>query len=89
MTSEFVLQVGREAIWVACLISLPVLLTGMIVGVLISIFQAVTQIQDQSLSFVPKLVVSILAIVLGGPWLLSKLVVFTVKIVGNLKCFIQ
>ena len=89
MTSEFVLQIGKEALWMASILAMPVLAAGMLVGVLISIFQAVTQIQDQSISFVPKLVISAAAIIAFGPWMLEKIVSFATHILGNLKFYIQ
>ena len=55
----------------------PVLIGSLLVGLLISIFQAVTQIQEQTLTFVPKLLVVVLILVIGGPWMLNKLVVLT------------
>jgi flagellar biosynthetic protein FliQ len=89
MTTEFVMQIGKEGLFVAFIMALPILAAGMIVGIIISIFQAVTQIQDQSLSFVPKLIVSIVAILIAGPWMLDKILTFTIKILGNLRFFIR
>ncbi len=89
MTIEFVMQIGKEGLFIAFIIALPILAAGMIVGIIISIFQAVTQIQDQSLSFVPKLIISVLAIIVAGPWMLDKIVTFTIRILGNLRYFIR
>ena len=60
----------------------PVLICSLLVGLLISIFQAVTQIQEQTLTFVPKLIVVITVLVVGGPWMLNKLVVLTSELFG-------
>ena len=89
MISEFVLQIGRESFGIAFMMAMPVLIAGMVVGVLISIFQAVTQIQDQSISFIPKLIASGLALIIAGPWMINKILLFTIKILGNLKYFIR
>jgi flagellar biosynthetic protein FliQ len=76
MTQKDVIDVGRHAILVALQLSLPVLLFGLIAGVLVSIFQAVTQIQEFTLTFVPKLLAVILALALFGSWMLSTMVHF-------------
>lgn len=89
MTTEFVFAIAKEGIWIAFLASAPVLVAGMVVGIVISVFQAVTQIQDQSISFVPKLVASVAVIALAGPWIVNKLIYFTAKILGDLKHFIR
>ena len=65
-------------VWIAG----PVLICSLLVGLLISIFQAVTQIQEQTLTFVPKLIVVITVLVVGGPWMLNKLVVLTSELFG-------
>lgn len=89
MTSEFVLQIAKECLIVAFMLSGPILIAGMVIGVLVSVFQAITQIQDQSISFVPKIVVSALAMIFAGPWMINKILTFTVKILGNLKYFVR
>lgn len=76
MTQKDIIDVGRHTILVAMQLSLPVLLFGLIAGVLVSIFQAVTQIQEFTLTFVPKLLAVILALALFGSWMLSTLVHF-------------
>ncbi|HZO91198.1 MAG TPA: flagellar biosynthesis protein FliQ [Chthonomonadaceae bacterium] len=76
MTQPEVLQIGRNALIVALQLSLPVLLFGLVAGVLVSIFQAVTQIQEFTLTFVPKLLAVVLALAIFGPWMLSTMVHF-------------
>lgn len=80
MTEAFVLEVARRAAWLILLISLPILGAGLIVGLVISIFQAATQIQEQTLTFVPKLIVTFLAIVLLLPWIMRLLISCTVEL---------
>ncbi len=77
MDTSQVTQVLRDAVGVAIRLSAPILLLGMFVGVLMAIIQAVTQIHEQSLSFVFKLIVVILFLVLGGGWMLRTLQEFT------------
>ncbi len=64
------------------------LILGLVVGLIISIFQATTQIQEQTLAFVPKIVAVLLALLLFGPWIITKLVDFTTQILGNLHMYI-
>ncbi len=77
MTDKDVLDIARTALIVALKLALPVLLMGLIAGVIVSIFQAVTQIQEFTLTFVPKLLAIILALAIFGPWMLSTMVHFT------------
>ncbi len=76
MTYEFVITFGKQAIETMLLVSLPVLGFSMAVGVIISVFQSVTQIQESTLTFVPKIVATFLAMLIFGSWMLSKLTYF-------------
>ncbi len=67
--TELAIGLGREAIWISLLISAPVLLAGMVVGLVIGLLQAVTQIQEQTVAFVPKIVVMVLVLSFTLPWL--------------------
>ena len=71
MTPEMVLDVGKEAGEIIILMSAPPLLAGLIIGLIISLFQAATQIQEMTLTFIPKLVGIGAALVIAGPWMLS------------------
>ena len=71
MNADIVLQIGREALWVATLLSAPILLTALGIGLLVGIVQAATQIQEMTLSFIPKLLGVAAALVIGGPWMLT------------------
>ena len=77
MTQRDVLEAGRHTIMIALQLSLPVLLCALIAGVLVSIFQAVTQIQEFTLTFVPKLAGIAIVLVVAGSWMLHQLVTFT------------
>ncbi|HRE54313.1 MAG TPA: flagellar biosynthesis protein FliQ [Candidatus Competibacter sp.] len=77
MTPETVLTLGQRALELGVLLSAPLLLSALVIGVLISLFQAATQINEMTLSFVPKLLVLVLVLVLAGPWMLELLVDFT------------
>lgn len=71
MTPSTVMEIGRQAIEATLVLSAPMLLAALIVGLIVSVFQAATQINEQTLSFIPKLVAVFLVIILAGPWLLS------------------
>jgi flagellar biosynthesis protein FliQ len=79
-----VLNIGRQCLMVTLQIALPILLFGLVAGVFVSIFQAVTSIQEFTLTFVPKLLAVILALALFGPWMLSTMVSFTVHVFSNM-----
>ena len=74
MTSQSVLTLAQQALEVTVLVSAPLLLTALAVGLLVSVFQAATQINEMTLSFIPKLLAMFGALVLGGPWMLETLV---------------
>lgn len=82
MTQAQVLEVGRQALWVLIQIALPVLIFGMVVGILVSLFQAVTQIQEVTLTFVPKIAAVAVALVIFGPWMLATMVAFMVRLLS-------
>ena len=74
MTSQFVLTMGRDALTLLLTISLPILNIIMAVGLVVSIFQAVTQIHEATLAFVPKLVAAVVVFTIAGPWMITTLV---------------
>ena len=89
MTYGVVLALGREAILVAMAAAGPVLLLGLVTGMVISIVQAVTQIQEPTLTFIPKIAASGFAILFFGPFILAVLADFTTRIFNNLGAFIR
>ena len=80
MTPDDVVAVGRQALEMTVLLSAPVLLASLVIGVLISVFQAVTQIQEQTLSFVPKFLAVILIFLFTLPWALDTLMGYTTEL---------
>ncbi|AIH03777.1 flagellar biosynthesis protein FliQ [Thermodesulfobacterium commune] len=89
MTDATILTLAKESIKLCILISGPFLLTALIVGLIISILQAVTQIQEMTLTFVPKILALIVVFVLTLPWLLKKLISFTENLILNIPNFIS
>ncbi|NEN85164.1 MULTISPECIES: flagellar biosynthesis protein FliQ [Paenibacillus] len=84
MSSEFVIKLAGEAVYTTLKASAPMMVLALTVGLIISVFQATTQIQEQTLAFVPKIVVVLLAILIFGPWILTTLVDFTYNLLNNL-----
>ena len=74
MTPQTILTLTQQAVWITALVSAPLLLTALVVGLLVSIFQAATQINEATLSFIPKLLAMFAALILAGPWMLAMLV---------------
>ncbi len=74
MTPESVMTLGRDAMGITLMIAAPILLTVLAIGLLVSIFQAATQINEQTLSFIPKLLGVFVALMFAGPWMLSTMV---------------
>ncbi len=77
MENDFVVEVVGQAIKITLMLSAPMLMGALIVGVLVSIFQAVTQINEQTLSFIPKILVIIAALVIFSPWMMETMVSYT------------
>ncbi|OQA04839.1 MAG: Flagellar biosynthetic protein FliQ [bacterium ADurb.Bin374] len=87
MTEFTLLEIMKETIYLSFMVALPMLAVGTIVGVIISIIQTATSIQDQSLSFIPKLLATFATLVAFGPWMLKTMMAFTVKLLGDLQMF--
>ena len=77
MENEFAIEVINQAIKVTLMLSAPMLIGALVVGVLVSIFQAVTQINEQTLSFIPKILVIIATLVIFSPWMMETMVTYT------------
>ncbi len=84
MTNDFALQLMSQLLWYALLIAAPVLGLTMLVGILVSVFQVVTQIQDVSLSFIPKMFVVGIVLAVFGPWMLKNMVEFSIFIITQI-----
>lgn len=84
MTPESVIHFGQQALYIAMLVGAPLLLTALVVGLVVGMFQAATQINEMTLSFIPKLVAMALVLLVAGPWMLRTLVDFTRNLILNL-----
>ena len=88
MSPEQVIHVGRQAVETVLLTAAPMLIAAMVIGLLISIFQAATQINEQTLSFVPRLLVMLLTLIWAGPWLVRELMEYTQNLIQNIPLLI-
>ena len=73
MSADYAVELGRDALLMVMLVSAPILGLGLLVGLLVSVFQATTQIQEQTLAFIPKIIAVFVAILIFGPWMLRLL----------------
>jgi len=84
MTPDLVGQIARDAIEITLFLSLPILGVGLVVGLLVSLFQAVTQIQEATLIFVPKIIVVFVMLLVLSPWMMRKMMFYTEQLIVNL-----
>ncbi len=84
MTQDFVVALGQNALSTALLIAAPMLISGLIVGLAISVFQAVTQMQEMTLTFIPKIIVVLLVVFIFLPWMLNTLITFTMGVFNSI-----
>ena len=88
MTTELAIEFSNNMLWTAILMAAPVLGLSMLVGLLVSMFQVVTQIQEMSLTFIPKLLTAALALIAFGPWMLDLLIEFARRLITNIPMYI-
>ena len=84
MTPESVMTIGRQAMEITLMVAAPMLLVALIIGLVVSIFQAATQINEATLSFIPKLVGIFVALVVAGPWILSVMLDYMRQVFTNI-----
>jgi flagellar biosynthetic protein FliQ len=88
MTPESVMALGRNAMEVTLMVAAPMLLVALIIGLIVSIFQAATQINEATLSFIPKLVGIFVALIVAGPWMLSVMLDYMRQVFGNIPAMV-
>ena len=84
MSQDSVVSICVSAMELALKVGLPLLLVGLIIGLVVSVFQAVTQIQEQTLSFIPKIIGLAVVLVVAGPWMLGQLITWTQDLYGQI-----
>jgi flagellar biosynthesis protein FliQ len=89
MTPETITTIGQHALWVTMLVGAPLLLSALAVGLLVGMFQAATQINEMTMSFIPKLLVIVAALVIAGPWMLGVLVDYTRQLMEQIPSLVS
>lgn len=89
MDQGIILDVAQEAIKTVLMISAPILGLGLLVGLIVSIIQATTQIQEATLSFIPKIIVISITLLIFGPWMMNTMYEFTVRLFENIPLYIK
>ena len=84
MNEDVVINVSMQAMQLAFKVALPLLLVGLVIGLVVSVFQAVTQIQEQTLTFIPKIVGMGVVLVVAGPWMLNQVVSYTQQLYSSI-----
>jgi flagellar biosynthetic protein FliQ len=89
MGEDIILQLGQDALKTMAMLSAPLLLSTLVIGLVISIFQALTQINENTLTFVPKMIVIALVLVLAGPWMMDVMKNYTVNLFDNMASIVR
>lgn len=89
MTPEFVIEFAKQAIVLTIYLSMPMLGLGLLAGLAISVFQAVTQVQEMTLTFVPKILAVFMGLLVAAPWMLDEMTSFTRRVIENIPMYIR
>lgn len=89
MSQQFIINLGREVFFTAVMVASPMLIAGLIVGVTISVIQTATSIQEQTLTFIPKIVAVVVSLILFLPWMMQTLLDFSVELINNIPDYIR
>jgi flagellar biosynthesis protein FliQ len=89
MTPEFVIEFAKQAIVLTIYLSMPMLGLGLLAGLVVSVFQAVTQVQEMTLTFVPKIIAVFLGLLFAAPWMLEEITSFTRRVIENIPLYIR
>jgi len=89
MNENIIIDIARDTLWLIIKVSAPMLITSLVIGLVISILQTVTSIQEQTLTFVPKVIAVFLIILLFGNWILTEVKDFTINLFMNINYYIQ
>lgn len=89
MNDDVVIQLGQDALKTLAMVSAPMLLSTLIIGLIISIFQALTQINENTLTFVPKMIVIAVVLIIAGPWMLDTLSTYTITLFENISTIVR
>lgn len=89
MTEELVIRLGQDALRTTAMLAAPLLISTLVVGLAVSVFQALTQINEATLTFIPKMIVIAVVIVLAGPWMMDVMSAYTVNLFENIAVMVR
>jgi flagellar biosynthetic protein FliQ len=89
MTEDLVMHLSTEAIRTTALVASPMLAGALVIGLVISVFQAITQINEATLTFIPKMVIVGIILLMAGPWIMDVMTAFTANLYGNIASFVR
>lgn len=89
MTEELVIQLGQEALKVTAMVAGPLLIATLVIGLVVSIFQALTQINEATLTFIPKILIVALVLLLAGPWMMDLMSNYTINLFENIASYVR
>lgn len=89
MTEEIILKLGQDALKTTAMLAAPLLITTLVVGLAVSVFQALTQINEATLTFVPKMIIVALVLVLGGPWMIDVMSNYTILLFESISTIVR
>lgn len=89
MGEDVVIQLGQDALKTTAMLAAPLLLSTLVVGLVVSVFQALTQINEQTLTFIPKMIVVALVFVLAGPWMMDVMMNYTINLYDNIATIVR
>jgi len=89
MNEDLIIKLGQDAMKVTAMISGPILIATLVIGLIVSIFQALTQINEATLTFIPKMIIVALVIVLAGPWMMDIMTNYTVNLFENIATMVR
>jgi flagellar biosynthetic protein FliQ len=89
LSQQFVIHLGREVFLTAVMVASPMLIAGLIVGVTISVIQTATSIQEQTLTYIPKIIAVVVSLILFMPWMMQTLLDFSVELFNNIPIYIR
>ncbi|MFH1068819.1 MAG: flagellar biosynthesis protein FliQ [Candidatus Glassbacteria bacterium] len=89
MSQQFIIHLGREVFFTSVLVASPMLIAGLIVGVTISVIQTATSIQEQTLTFIPKIIAVVVSLILFMPWMMNTMLDFSIELINNIPNYVR
>jgi flagellar biosynthetic protein FliQ len=89
MSEELIIKLGQDAIRITAMIAAPMLLGALVIGLIISVLQAITQINEATLTFIPKMIVIMAVVIIAGPWMLDSISHYTIELYQNIAIYVR